>query len=318
MERTARQGSRAERVRQRRRRKTTPRVKVARGPKRGGRVTATTVADWASVPMVVDRHGVAGQVAFPTAFPLPGEEARRVVAWPRLDWGWRWLSALLLLLSLGGLVALFRLSVFQVQEVTFHGLERLNAASLRGVLPLGEPAATVDPQAVAQVLLTTFPALAEAQVSLTVQGQMVVQVVERQPVLAWRYQGARWWVDPEGVLFPALDEEALPEVEVQAQDLPLGLTQDQGQWRLPQDLVQALQVLAAYVPQGQPLVYHRRYGLGWQAPEGWLVFIGKTPTHMAARMRLYWALREHLRAQGVRPAILDLSALDAPYYRMEP
>lgn len=315
MKRTARRATRAEEVRQRRQRQATPRVKAARRPKRKGRVAAAAVAEGPGVPLVVDRYGVAGEVALPRAFPLRREEERQG-ARLRLAWGWRWLSALLLLLSLGGLLALFRWPWFQVREVTFRGLQRLDAAALRGVLPLGEPAVTVDPQTVAQVLQATFPALAEARVSLTAKGQMVVQVVERQPVLAWRYQGARWWVDPEGVLFPALGAEPLPEV--QAQDLPLGLVQDQGMWRLPQDLVQALQVLAAYVPQGQPLVYNGRYGLGWQAPEGWQVFIGKKPTHMALRMRLYWALREHLRAQGLRPAIIDLSVLDAPYYRMEP
>ncbi len=314
MERTARQVTRAERVRQRRR-KTAPRAKPARRARRGRRVAASAVPDLVATPMMVDRHGVAGQVALPSTFPLPEQEGRDW-ALPRLTWGWRWVSALVLLLSLAGLYALFTLPAFAVQRVEIRGLERMSERSLRGVLPLDAPAVTVDPQTTAQLLLTTFPGLAEAQVSLDFKGVLRVQVVERQPVLAWNFQGARWWVDPEGVLFPALGSETLPEVQVE--DLPPGLAQVQGQWRLPKDLVQALQVLAAYVPQGQPLVYDARYGLGWEAPEGWRVFVGRQPTRMAARMRLYWALREHLRGRGLRPAIIDLSSLDAPYYRMEP
>lgn len=310
-ERTTRQSTRAERVRKKRRRNTAPRAKA----KRRGRVVASAVPDLVATPMMVDRHGVAGKVALPAAFP-PGRRERRERALPRVALGWRWLSGLVLLLSLAGLYALFTLPAFQVQQVRLQGLQRMDEAALRGVLPLGEPAATVDPQAVRELLLATFPALAEAQVGLDWKGRLTVTVTERQPVLAWAFQGARWWVDPEGVLFPALGAEPLPEVQVG--DLPPGLRQENGIWHLPKTLVQALQVLAAYVPQGQPLVYDARYGLGWEAPEGWRVFVGRQPTHMAARMRLYWALREHLRARGLRPAIIDLSSLDAPYYRMEP
>ena len=144
-----------------------------------------------------------------------------------------------------------------------------------------------------------------------------MQVLERQPVLVWAYHDSRWWVDPQGVLFPIVGEaEDLPVVQASA--LPPGLDQHEGKWVLPSDLVQALLVLSAYVPQGQPLVYDPHHGLGWKAPEGWRVFVGKRPTQMAARMQLYWALREYLLSEGLRPALIDLSVLDAPYFRMEP
>ncbi len=317
MERTARQLTRADRVRRRRQRISERPAKAA--PRRK-RVAAAAV----STATVVSRYPLGGAVAVPGALPgtRDGEHTppRRRQSWShvgaRLAWGWRWLSAALLFVSLAGLYALWKLPAFQVQEVELHGLHYLNQGMLRGVLPLGRPAVTVDPQETAQLLLTTFPALAEVRVWLDLEGVLQVQVLERQPVLVWVYQGNRWWVDPQGVLFPVLGDEPLPEV--QARDLPPGIEQNEGKWMLPLDLVQALQVLAAYVPEGQPLVYDAHYGLGWQAPEGWQVFVGKRPTQMAARMRLYWALRQYLRAEGLRPAWIDLSVLNAPYYRLEP
>ena len=317
MERPARRLTRADRVRQRRQRIS---ERPAKSTSRRKRVAAAA----APTATVVSRYRLGGAVPVPGAFPgaRVGERtsSRRGRAWAqvwaRLAGGWRWLSAALLFISLAGLYALLKLPAFQVQEVELHGLHYLNQGMLQGVLPLGRPAATVDPQETAQLLLTTFPALAEARVWLDLKGVLQVQVLERQPVLVWVYQGNRWWVDPQGVLFPALGDDPLPEV--QARDLPPGIEQTEGQWRLPADLVQALQVLAAYVPEGQPLVYDAHYGLGWQAPEGWQVFVGKRPTQMAARMRLYWALRQYLRAEGLPPAWIDLSVLNAPYYRLEP
>ncbi len=319
-QRTSPSPSRAERVRARRRRSSTPRKQRAASAQRAEAAVAAAVPGGVGPSAVVSRYGLAGSVAVDAPLPRGQRRPRRAGPAARVGspiaLGWRWLSALTLLLSLAGLYALLGLPKFRLHHLQVQGLQRLDAAMLRGVLPLGEPTATVDPQEVARLLLTTFPALAQAQVALTWDGTLTIAVLERQPVLVWEYQGHRWWVDPEGVLFPVLQEEALPVVR--ARDLPPGLRQEEGRWTLPPEMVRALQVLAAEIPSGQPLVYDARYGLGWEAPEGWQVFVGRHPTQMPARLRVYWALREYLRGQGLRPALIDLSVLEAPYYRMEP
>ena len=310
--------TRAERVRQRRRaEQTRPRSSKTPRRKTSPEPRGFAPAAGLAATTVVNRFGWAG--ALPVAETPAARRALgpgRVVSRLALREG-RWLSALVLLLSLVGLYALLGLPTFQVHQVQIEGLERLPAAMLRGVLPLGRPTVMVDPAEVARLLTTTFPGLAEAQAEVTLTGGLRVRVLERQPVLVWVYRDSRWWVDPQGALCPIVGEAGdLPEIQAAA--LPPGMKQSEGRWSLPPDLVQALLVLSAYVPQGQPLVYDAHHGLGWRAPEGWQVFVGKRPTQMAARMQLYWALRDYLLGKGLRPALIDLSVLDAPYFRMEP
>jgi len=72
------------------------------------------------------------------------------------------------------------------------------------------------------------------------------------------------------------------------------------------------------VPAGTPLVYHPQYGVGWQAEEGWRVFVGQDLSNMDQRMVLYQAVASWLKEKGIHPALVNMASLKAPYYRMEP
>ncbi len=276
-------------------------------------------------PVMVGRYAPLGQAVVPpqgatrpqVRLPLrPGAEV--VATLPRLRLGWHWLSGALALFAFLVVWALWTWPMFRVQEVKVVGAKRVDPQALRWLAGLGQPAIKINPSLLAASLQAAYPVLADVRVQVVFPNRVVVQVRERRPVLVWAFQGRRYWVDAEGVFFPAMQGKG-PEVIVRAQGMPPGVQEPEltGQ-TLPVEMVAALQTLAQALPPGTPLAYHPAYGLGWVAPEGWQVYLGPRPTAVEARLTLYRALVEELARRGVRPSVVNLSSLNAPYVRMEP
>ena len=314
--------SRAERVRQRRAREKAPARR--RGPRRAEAVAAQASGG----PVVVGRYGViGGAVVQPTGrvrrqVRVPkGRHTELVAALPWVSLGWRWLSLALSAALVVVLLALWYAPVFRVevpQVVGTHYLPAERVAERLGVV--GRSVVALNPAQLAQQV-EALPAIAHASVRVTFPNRVVVQVAERQPVAVWQQGRKVWWVDGEGIAFAPPVEKTPPHaLVVQADTLPLDAVETRpGEMQmLSPAQIDALRTLAKHLPEGTPLVYSRRYGLGWQAPEGWRVFVGRELTQMNRRMALYQAIAQWLKSQGVQPALVNVASLRAPYYRMEP
>ncbi len=313
--------TRAERVR-RRRGNTRPQ-------RRAKTVAAHAHAQAASgTPVVVSRYGVLSGTAVPVSGRVRrqvrvsrGRNTEVVAAMPAVSLGWRWASLALSVFLIVLIAALWYAPVFRVEAPEVRGLQYLDAGQVISRLGVvGRSVFSLNPALVAEQV-EALPAVARVEVHVALPNRVVVTVQERQPVLVWHTGHKTWWVDAQGLAFAPPAAKTPPQaLQVQAAALPAEAADVRpGEMQLLSPAqVEALQTLARYLPQGTPLVFSPRYGIGWQAPEGWQVFVGQKLTHMEQRMVLYEAIARWLKAQHIHPALVNVASFRAPYYRMEP
>jgi len=216
------------------------------------------------------------------------------------------------------------------------------------IVPLkGQRMFTIIPRQIATVVQNSYPVLADVQVTTGIPAQITIHLKERQPVLIWQQDGTTRWISADGVAFePYGDSRELVTVIADGNP-PTGKTnltlakQDQikslASVILKKDvqsdvvnttvvqpksfidpqLIPAIQAVSKQVPAGVTLMYSPRYGLGWQDPQGWMVYFGMKPDDMPAKLNMYRTITAKLNEQGVKPSIISMENLYAPYYRTE-
>ena len=223
--------------------------------------------------------------------------------WP----AWLWFAVLLT-----ATLTLAFSPALRVQRIEVRGLRWTDPARLTALPAVaawrGQPLVAVDPVQAAAVLRAAFPALEEVTVQVRWPDTLRIEARERQPALVWQVGRQTWWVDATGAAFPALGEAdpAWPVVEVQvpaAQGPPDPPTADE---------VALAQALHQRLGPEVGLVYHPQYGLGWRAPQAWLVFVGHSPQDLDVRLAVYDALVPALEARGLYPAWVDLRIWQSP------
>ncbi len=156
-------------------------------------------------------------------------------------------------------------------------------------------------------ILAAFPNLASVDVVCRLPARCAIAVVERQPKTMWDENGQLWWVDVEGVVFPA--EGALAEGFLVQGPLPRD-----GSGRLDERVRVALAELWASGADIVPtLQYIPGRGLLLTDARGWRVFVGQGPG-MRRRLQILEWLAADLQARGITPRFVDVRFPDAPYY----
>lgn len=251
------------------------------------------------------------------ALPItPGAEMR-LPSVPQVRVGWR-LVSLALSAALGwALYTLWTAPQFVVTEAEITGLARLSPQEVNTVLKVsGESIFLIEPRELEERLQAAFPELLDLRVAVGFPAVVTVSAGERAPVIAWEHEGILTWVDGGGFAFlPRGEAEGL--VHVVAHGLPPATHEQlaQGQQLLSAEMARAILTLAAAAPEESTLAYDPRYGLGWQDPRGWQVYFGPQPSDMEARLAVYRTIVASLREQGIRPSLISVEYLHAPYYR---
>ncbi|KAA3647066.1 MAG: hypothetical protein DWQ07_06110 [Chloroflexi bacterium] len=253
---------------------------------------------------------------FDFALSASGAEMR-LPALPAFRIGWRIVSFLMVALAGTAVYLLWTTPALNVSQVEIRGLNRLSADDINAILGLsGTSVFAVDPHMVLDLVKTGFPELVEPSVHVTFPAKVVVEVAERQPVVAWEHEGFVVWVDKTGIAFlPRGQAEGL--IPVQAVDVPPAeinadnLTQQ----LLSAEMVTGIVELSARAPDKTQIVYDPRYGLGWSDPRGWQAFFGLEPKDMDQRIAVYEALVKQLKQEGITPSIVSVEYIHAPYYR---
>jgi len=289
-----------------------------------------------NLPPVLVRGGIAASVSqsrrknknirrrFDIALNGQGAEMQ-LPSVPSIGVGWRLLSAFLVG-ALGFMIyTLWYSPFFSVESIDVAGLVGLTNAEINSVVDvIGKSIILVNPVDLEQNLQEAFPELVNISVETQVPNKVVVNLVERQPVLAWHQDGQTFWVDERGVVFPPHGEGG-PSVTVQGSDLltiaPAGSeTLEEGEvpsQTLPVDLVKAILTISSEAPENTPVVYDSQHGLGWLDPRGWQVYFGSSDEDMALKLKVYSKTYRRLKKAGIRPALISVEHVHAPYYRLE-
>ncbi|MBI3160696.1 MAG: FtsQ-type POTRA domain-containing protein [Chloroflexi bacterium] len=298
---------------------------VARKPTAAQRRTGARRAQ----PPMVSRRGVMAAPGAPTrsrrearrrynvVLPMSGGAEMRLPAMPQVRFGWRLLSFALSLALGWALVTLWTAPQFHVAEAAVAGLERLSPAEVNTVLKLtGASIFTVQPSEVRARLQAAFPELTGIRVKVGFPARVVVTAAERAPLIAWEHEGIVVWIDAEGYAFlPRGQAEGLVAVVAHGVPDPVAGQAEQSQQLLTPQLVRAILTLAPSAPEGAALAFDPEHGLGWADPRGWQVYFGPRPEDMPARLAVYQAILKQLKALGVKPSLISVEYLHAPYYR---
>lgn len=240
--------------------------------------------------------------------------------WPLIDWSnSRLVSGFLSVVLVAALFLLWNASLFRVTSAEVLGNQRLSVADINAVLGvIDQPIFKAVPAVIENNLRLAYPELQSVQVQVRFPNRILVTVAERTPVLAWYQNGSLTWVDAQGFAFqPRGNVPGLVQVTANgALQVPHdpNLPPYEQRLLLP-SLVKGVLEVAPYAPEGIPLLYDPKYGIGWQDPRGWTVYFGNNAEEMAQKLVVYEALVQHLLQNGEQPSVISMKYLDAPVYR---
>lgn len=263
---------------------------------------------------------------------------------PTIRFGWRGLSAVLLV----GLVALIYFlttsSKFQVEKPVITGVTRLSVADIEAVLKLnGRSIFSIDPYRTATDMQKAFPELNGLSIAVGIPNTVKVQFDERVPVLIWKQKDQVRWVDAHGVVFNAHGQEPPKLVTVTSENEPpryqavptpgptptllptspaaasttLTPTASGIVTRMDLTILTSAVVLNRHLPDKAILIYSEKDGLGWRDSRGWDVYFGKTIDDLDTKISMVQAIVDQLNQKRIKPVYINLVVLNAPYYRLE-
>ncbi len=184
------------------------------------------------------------------------------------------------------------------------------------------------PTEIAARILAALPTLESARVvcrlrppvsSAGLSAECTITVVERQPKVMWDEDGQLWWIDAEGVIFPA--SPSFPPVGGDEGGGAAGwlvrgpLPRGEDGW-LDERVRVALTELWTVGADVSPLLYYvPGRGLVLTDERGWRVIVGQGPG-MDKRLQVLESLAADLEARRLTPRFVDVRFADAPYYSL--
>jgi cell division protein FtsQ len=243
----------------------------------------------------------------------------RLPAMPNVHVGWRVISGLIAAATLAAMFFMWSDSDLLVSAVDLRGAQRLDAAAVEAVIKVvGSSIFSIEADSIYALLRQQFPELQSVSVSVGFPAKVIVRVEERAPVLAWEQAGLTVWVDAAGVSFiPQGNDESLIQVTALEAPPTLGGENYAQHQLIRSEMVRAIQDLSRIAPQGAPLIYDPRLGFGWTDPGGWQAFFGQDGQNMTQRLAVYLRIVSELSSRNLKPTLISVAQLHAPYYRMD-
>ena len=261
---------------------------------------------------------------------------------PMIRPGWRLISGILVVGMVMMVFLLNNAPLFQVRSAHVAGLQRLSLPDVEAVLDLkGKSIVSVDPTALKTDLMKAFPELSAVSISVSFPAGVNIAVRERQPVLGWKVKDTHIWIDAEGAMFsprgdvgalltvtssekpplaalfvPASDPSATPATTPQPEGAAVVV--DPAMQRVDVNVIRAAAILATQMPQDSSMVYDDLNGLGWSDPRGWQVYFGLNLDNITEKLTLYQAIVDQLTQKQIKPVVISVENVHAPFYRLEP
>ena len=250
-----------------------------------------------------------------TAMALGGLEKKWATARVRLRW-LRGAAVLLVVLVVAGGLWLTLDDRFYIYRADVLGANRVSRESVFAASELpGLHVLWVDPAEIESRILSALPSLKSAQVACRLPAKCTITVVERQPKVVWEEAGDQrsekrvWWIDADGVLFPA--QGAFTEGwEVQGP-----LPRDESDELDERVRIALIELLVAEASVSELFYYTPGRGLAYMDARGRRIVLGEGPG-MAERLQVLQWLMDDLEARGLTPRVVDVRFPEAPYYSL--
>lgn len=247
----------------------------------------------------------------------PGAELR-LPALPKVKLNWRVLSSLMVLGLSWLIYKMWTAPTFLVKEIAITNDQILESWEIENALQVvGSPVFIADPAHMEQTLRDSFPELDDVNISVGLPAVVTVSLTERTPLIYWKQDEVEVWVDEDGIAFPPRGK-AQGLVNVLSSGIPGATPNELGFERLMMpEMVDAILKLQEQVPEGETMVYDSRHGLGWTDPRGWKVYFGQAADDMEIRLAVYKSLVDLLNKRNIKPALVSVEYIHAPYYRLK-
>lgn len=317
--------NRADLVRLRRERENKQRMqRAANEATRSARVTSRTRQEITQPRRRVARSNNTGSARrrFQNALlPVAPDAELRGISISRPNLGRRLPSFLLVALLGAALYFAFNLPQIRVTQAQVTGNQIVSAEEINSAMKIaGEPAFLLVPSELETELRLAFPEFVSADVEVTLPNTVSVTVVERKPVIRWEQGPSYTWISEDGVAFRPRGEVQglIPVMAVSAPPVEVNVSPDPLTPApfISQDMVHAIQGLAAHVPPGVTILYDGTFGFGWNDPRGWRVHFGTKGSDIQLKMRVYQSLVDSLAQRGIQPTVINVTYPTAPYYRL--
>lgn len=258
--------------------------------------------------------------------------------------GWRPASLVICALLVYSLTNAWNSPQFRIEEIDIIGSQRISETDiLSAIHVVGQHSYALDLEEIRNDLIRKFPEFRQVEVKLGMPAQLVIHVIERQPVFSWKHQGTTFWIDEEGYLIPARGESTVA-LTIRADSIPAYILQrdlstlsikksyqDKPAFlpgisdlafysspkRIDVGLLSAILQLNVWMPEERNLLYQKTRGLGWKDLRGWDVFVGQKLEKINERMVMYQMLIRNLEDQDIHPTMVSVEFLHAPYYRLD-
>ncbi len=229
----------------------------------------------------------------------------------------RWVSGILAIIFGAAAACYAFLPMFRFDNIVILGMEKISKDEVvyfSGAK--GKPVFTINPNVVRSTLLTHYHDIYDANVTIDFPAEMVIELMERIPVVEWDFGGSRFWIDKEGMVLN--ESNSRPEtIHVYADSYPGAI--DPEDRSIPsyfsKDVLKTIQTMGKYAPEDKPLYFTYKNGYGWDTDEGWRIFFGKTDADMDEKLRMQESLTAYFIKNEIQPIFVSLEFKDAPYYR---
>lgn len=253
---------------------------------------------------------------------LRGPPRRRPVRSRRARWLRRFIFVVPPLVAASfGLYSLFTVPYFAIQHITVEGTRNGQVlAAIQQLHLTGDNIFLADTRADAAEI-RTLPPIADASVSRQFPDTLVVQVVERQPVLIWQVANALFSVDSGGAIIAQVQQAGgLPiitdEHRLDQQSKPFAPG-----GKIDPKIIQMARQLLERIPTASGITsftLHNTlaYGIVLDSAEGWQARFGD-PDDLDTKIQELAAILQFVRQRGQQLALIDLRFGFYPYYRLK-
>jgi hypothetical protein len=239
----------------------------------------------------------------------------RLPALPAFRTGARLLSLAMASVLIWTLASAFRSAEYRVGEASVTGSSMLGEDRVRSIAGVGgQTVFNVDPVEV-RALLMAQPEIQSAVVKVRWPNRVLIDVVERKPMVEWNDDGRTWWLSEDGIAFlPHGELEDL--VRIDSEDTVLDIQRDPLAPVVEPEVLWAAAALRLQVPEVSVLRYDPVHGLGFEDAMGWKAYFGASGD-MVVKVQLYRKIAAALQARGVQAEWVSVEDPAAPYYRVK-